>query len=151
MSRRLLEPLLCVSVLLGLGIGLLAFGWSYLRTDFQLDKKSATVEGRVIDGSTRQLSSKGGQSSILVVEYLPANHAAIIREFDVDSTTYKSCLETGKATVTYFPEEPQISRVTRFDSLPYQILMVLGGIMIVAGMICVRHFMKRGKISSQFL
>lgn len=135
------KPALVTATLLGLGVWLLGFGWTRVRTDRLLDQRSAVTEGRVIEGSTRS-GLRGGQFSSLVVEYTPALHAPITREFDVDGATYKTGLATLKATVTYYPEDPWISRVTRFETLPFQILIGLGGVMLVSGILCLWHFMK---------
>lgn len=129
-----LRPLLCMSTVMVLGIGLAAFGWTRVRTDLRLDQRNAVIEGKVIDGFI-STGMRGGQWSHLVVEYHPANHAPIRRKFDVDSQTYRSGLETRTSTVTYLPEDPQVSRVTRFSPLPYQILVWVGGIMALVGLI----------------
>lgn len=135
------KAILISTFLLGVGIWLLCLGWNHVQTDQRLEKSSATVEGRVISSSTKR-GSRGGQYSALVVEYNPANHPAITKEFDVDSDDYKSAQATGKAKVTYLPEEPQISRVTHFTALPFQILMGLGGLMTLAGLFCFVHALK---------
>lgn len=132
---------LIISFLLGVGIWLLCFGWEYVKTDQRLEKNSAAVEGRVISSSSRRLS-KGGQSLTLVVEYAPKDHASITKEFDVDSGDYKSAQASGKTKVTYLPEDPQVSRVTHFAVLPFQILIGLGGLMTLAGLFCFMHALK---------
>jgi hypothetical protein len=109
-------------------------GWSRAKTDVQLDQRNAVIEGKVVDGFI-STGMRGGKWSHLVVEYQPASHPPIRRKFDVNGTTYNSGMETRKATVTYFPEDPQISRVTRFAPLPYQILTWLGGAMALGGLI----------------
>jgi len=141
LSRRNLELLLCLSTVLILGIGLMAFGWSRARTDVRLDQRNAIIEGKVMDGSI-STGMRGGQWSQLEVEYQPANHSPVRRRFDVDSRTYKAGLDNRKVTVTYLPEDPQISRVTRFSPLPYQILIWVGGIMGLGGLIALICFMK---------
>lgn len=132
---------LIISCLLGVGIWLLRIGWNDVQTDQRLERSSAVIEGRVISSTSRPLS-KGGQSLTLVVEYLPKNHAAITKEFDVDSGDYRSAQATGKAKVTYLPEDPQVSRVTHFAALPFQILIGLGGLMTLAGLFCFVHALK---------
>jgi hypothetical protein len=57
----------------------------------------------------------------------------------------KAAQATGKAKVTYLPEDPQVSRVTDFAILPYQILIGLGGVMTLAGLSCLGHVMKFGR------
>jgi hypothetical protein len=141
MSSRGLQALLCISFLLIAGIYMMASGWTRLKTDLQLDQRSAVIEGRVIEGYISK-GMRGGQWSHLVVEYQPENHAPITRKFDVDGATYKAALDTRKATITYLPEDPQVSRMTRFAPLPFKILIWLGGIMIAGGLICIWHFMK---------
>jgi hypothetical protein len=123
-----------MSTVMVLGIGLAVFGWSRVRTDVRLDQRNAVIEGKVIDGFI-STGMKSGQWSHLVVEYHPANHAPVRRTFDVDSQTYKSGLETRTSIVTYLPEDPQVSRVTRFSPLPYQILVWVGGLMALVGLI----------------
>ena len=142
MLVRSFKPLLIISVLAGVGIWLMAFGWSEVNVNQRLDQSSATIEGRVIDANTRELS-KGGQSSTLVVEYAPGNQAAITRTFDVDGATYRKALATGRAMVSYLPGDPRVSRVTRFAVMPYQILIGLGAIMLLSGTICLWFFMSR--------
>ncbi len=135
------KAILISTFLLGVGIGLLSFGLMHVQTDQRLAKSSEVIEGRVISSTSRPLS-KGGQSLTLVVEYVPKNHVAITKEFDVDSGDYKSAQATGKAKVTYLPEDPQVSRVTHFAALPFQILIGLGGLMTLAGLFCFVHALK---------
>jgi hypothetical protein len=129
------KAILISTFLLGVGIWLLSFGWGHVQTDQRLEKSSATVEGLVISSSTRR-GSRGGQYSALVVEYKPADSPAIRKEFDVGSSDYQAAKETGKARVTYLPEDPQVSRVTHFEVMPFWVLIVLGGLMILAGLFC---------------
>jgi hypothetical protein len=135
MFSRSFEPALIILSLLGVGIGLGGFGWIQVRTDSRLDQRSSVVEGRVIDAATRALS-RGGQSSTVVVEYLPVQHDPITRKFDVDGSTYRAALETGKVDVAYLPDDPRVSRVTRFATMPYQVLIGLGGLMVLSGLFC---------------
>jgi len=37
--------------------------------------------------------------------------------------------------VTYVPEEPQISRVTKWAPFPFQLIMGLGGLMLLGGIV----------------
>lgn len=136
--------LLVTCFLLGSSLWLLSFGWGHVQTARRLEQNSTKTEGRVVSSATRPLS-KGGQSYSVVVEYLPASHPAITKEFDVDSTDYKAAQDTGKATVTYVPEEPQVSRVTKFAVLPFQVLIGLGGVMLLAGLFCLSHVVKSGR------
>lgn len=139
------KAILIISFLLGVGIWLLSFGWNYVQADQRLEQSSAVVEGRVISSSSRPLY-KGGQSLALVVEYVPKNHAAITKEFYVDSDDYKYAQDTGNAKVTYWPEDPQVSRVTDFAMLPFQTLIGLGGLMSLGGLFCLVHaLMTRAK------
>ena len=132
------KVILIITFLLGVGIWLLSFGWTHVQTDQRLEKSSAEVDGRVISSSSHRLS-KGGHSFTLVVEYTPQNHGPITKGFDVDGSDYTAAQETGKARVTYQPEDPQVSRVTKFAVLPFQILIGLGGIMILSGFFCLVH------------
>ena len=135
------KAILISTFFLGVGIGLLSFGWTHVQTDQRLEKSSATVEGRVISSSTKR-GSRGGQYSALVVEYKPADSPAIRKEFDVGSSDYQAAQETGKARVTYLPDDPQVSRVTHFEVMPFWVLIALGGVMILAGLFCVAHLLK---------
>lgn len=135
------KAILISTFLLGVGIGLLSFGWMHVQTDQRLEKSSATVEGRVISSSTKR-GSRGGQYSALVVEYKPADSPAIRKEFDVGSSDFQAAQETGKASVTYLPEDPQVSRVTDFEILPFQTLLGLGGLMTLAGLFCLVHVLR---------
>jgi hypothetical protein len=146
MPRVNFQQLLCITFLLFAGIYLMTFGWTRLKDDRQLDKRSAVIEGRVIDGYVSK-GMRGGQWSHLVVEYQPVNHAPIKRKFDVDGETYRAALDTRKATVTYLPEDPRVSRMTRFAPLPYQILIWFGGFIIVGGLICIRYY-KRDRMGA---
>lgn len=139
--RHTFKPLLCISTVIIIGTGLMVFGWSRARSDLLLDLRNAVTEGRVIDGSV-STGMRGGQWSHLVVEYCPANHAPITRKFDVDAATYRTSLDTRKATVTYLPEDPEVSRVTRFAPLPFQILTWVGGLFALTGVISLLFFMK---------
>ncbi|MGL4401057.1 MAG: hypothetical protein ACRCXD_14400 [Luteolibacter sp.] len=136
------KPILVIATLIGMGVGLLGFGWDRVRTDRLLDRSSAATEGRVMD-SWVHTGSRGGEWPTLVVEYVPTAHAPITRKFDVNQTTYQTALETRKVTVHYFPEDPRISRVTRFETLPFQLLTGLGGAILLAGFFCFVHYMKK--------
>ncbi len=135
------KPILVIATLIGMGVGLLGFGWNRVRTDRLLDRSSAATEGRVID-SWVHTGSRGGEWPTLVVEYSPAAHDPVTRNFDVNQTTYQTALETRRVTVHYFPGDPRISRVTRFETLPFQILTGLGGVILLAGLFCIVHYMK---------
>jgi hypothetical protein len=138
-KHNILKPVLCITPMLVLGFGLMTFGWDRTKTNLQLDQRNASIEGKVIDGYITT-GMRQGQWSHLVVEYQPVNHALIKREFDVDSRTYKEALETGKVTVTYLPDDPQVGRVTRFDPLPFQLLIGIGGLILLCGLICLASF-----------
>jgi hypothetical protein len=144
MWQQNFKAILTITFLIGVGIWLLNFGWTQVQTAQKLEQSSAVVEGRVISSSTKR-GSRGGQYSALVVEYKPADYPAIRKEFDVGSSDYQAAKETGKARVTYLPEDPQVSRVTDFAILPYQILIGLGGVMTLAGLFCLGHVMKFGR------
>jgi hypothetical protein len=132
------KAILVTAVLLGVGPWLFLFSWNHLQDASRLDQSAAVVEGHVIRSSSERLS-KGGHSYTLVVEYIPANHAPITKEFDVDGGDFTTARETGKAKVTYVPEEPEISRVTHFAALPFQVLLALGGLMMLGGAGCLTH------------
>jgi hypothetical protein len=138
MKPQSLRPLLVIVFLTVVGSWLLVTGRNGVRANQLLDQGAAVVEGAVIDASTRALA-KGGQSMTLVVEFTPLNRKPITRNFDVDSDTYRAALESAKASVTYLPQDPEISRVTRFAILPFQILAGFGAIMLVAGLACFLH------------
>ena len=141
MFLRILRPLLVIGFLTGGGGGLLLWGWKEVRTQQTLDHGAAVVDGRVIDHATRKLS-KGGQSWSLVVEYVPEGGEAITAAFDVDGATYRSALESGNASVTYSPQDPEVARVTRFAILPFQMVAGLGGVMLFAGACCIPFAMR---------
>ncbi|MBL9153844.1 MAG: DUF3592 domain-containing protein [Verrucomicrobiales bacterium] len=143
MLPRLLKPLLITTFLIGTGIWLIYFGWTRVQADQRLDQSSAVTSGRVVDAASRALS-KGGQSSSLTVEYTPAGHAPITRKFDVDGRAYRSGVESGMVQVTYLPEEPQVARVVRFDPLPYWMLVGFGAIVLLAGLLCLGLFWRKG-------
>ena len=143
MLPRFLKPLLITTSLIGAGLWLIISGWTAVRTDQRLDQSSVVTSGRVVDGETRALA-KGGQSSTLVVEYTPAGHDPITREFDVDGRTLRSGLESGTVEVTYLPEDPHVARVVRFDPLPYWVLVGFGAIVLLAGLFCLGLFWRKG-------
>ncbi len=134
-SDKLLRPLLILVFLLGAGLWLFSYGWAEVWAAERLDQSAVVVEGRVIGGESHALS-KGGQACSLVVAYKPANHATITKTFDVDGETYRATQASGTVKVAYVPEEPQVSRVTSFALLPFQLLMGLGAVMCLAGMFC---------------
>lgn len=138
-----IRSLLIATSLIVTGLWLFSFGWTRVRTDQRLDQTSAVTTGRVIDGATESLS-KGGQYSTLVVEYTPGGQAPITREFEVDSTTYRNSLETGEISVTYLPGDPQVSRVVRFASMPYQILIGFGGLILLSGLLVLWLLARKG-------
>lgn len=145
MWQQNFKAILTTTFLIGVGFWLLSFGWTQVQTAQKLEQSSAVVEGRVISSSTKR-GSRGGQYYALVVEYKPADYSAIRKEFDVGSSDYHAAKETGKARVTYLPEDPQVSRVTDFEILPFQILLGLGGLMTLAGLFCLAHLlMSRAK------
>lgn len=133
--------------LFGGGLWMLVTSGSAILVEQKLQQSSAMVVGRVIDGSTRRLS-KGGQSLRVVVEYVPAGHAPIIRTFDVDTGDYQDAMASRKARVTYHPADPEVSRVTQFAMLPYWVVMGLGAFMVVAGFICLRCDVETSRPSS---
>lgn len=146
MDLQKFKAVLIIATLIGMGVGLTVFGWNRVRTDRLLDRSSAPTEGRVVD-SWVHTGSRGGEWPTLVVEYSPAAHEPLTRNFDVDSSTYRTALETRKVTVHHLPEDPRISRVTRFETLPFQLLIGLGGAILVAGIVGLIHFMrKRSKV-----
>jgi hypothetical protein len=142
MELQKFKAILIITTLIGMGVGLTAYGWNRVRTDRLLDRSSAPTEGRVVD-SWVYTGSRGGEWPTLVVEYSPAAHEPLTRNFSVDPSTYRTALETRKVTVHYLPEDPRISRVTRFEALPFQILIGLGAAILFAGILCLFHFMKK--------
>jgi hypothetical protein len=145
MWQQNFKAILATTFLIGVGIWLLSFGWTQVQTAQKLEQSSAVVEGRVISSSTTK-GSRGGQYYALVVEYKPADYPVITKNFDVGSSDYRTAKETGTARVTYLPENPQVSRVTDFEILPFQILLGLGGLMTLAGLFCLAHLlMNRAK------
>ena len=143
MRQEHLVAFLVAGFLMGCGLFLSYFGWNHLHTIQRLEQNPAVIEGRVVSKARRALSG-GGQSSTLVVEYLPAAHPGVTKEFDVDGSAYRAAVATGKAMVTYLPEDPEISLITKFAVLPYQILLGLGLFMMLAGLFCIRHMVKVG-------
>ncbi|MCB1909351.1 MAG: hypothetical protein KDH15_18465 [Rhodocyclaceae bacterium] len=135
--------MLVIAFLAGGGLFLSFFGWDHLHTIRLLEQNPAVTEGRVVGKATRALS-RGGQSSKLVVEYTPAGHAAITKAFDVDGPTYRAAVATGKARVTYLPEDPAVSLITKFAVLPFQILVGFGALMVLAGLSCLGYAMRGG-------
>jgi Protein of unknown function (DUF3592) len=135
MQQKKLQWLLVTGFLIGVGAWLLGFSWLYVQKHERLEKSSVVVDGRMISSAKHPLS-RGGQTYTLVVEYKPAEHPAITKEFDVDGTDYKEALDTGKTKVSYLPEDPHVSLVTHFAILPFQILIGLGGIILFAGLFC---------------
>lgn len=125
---------LIIFFLLATGAWILMTGWSAIDAAAKLTQNTAEVTGRVLNHSSRQLG-KGGQSMQLLVAYTPANGTVITKSFDVDSTDYKTGLAKGMVTVTYWPENPHVSRVTDFAILPYYVLVVLGVVMVLAGVV----------------
>jgi hypothetical protein len=144
MRPKSLRPILIIGFLTVVGAWLMMTGWNAVHENESLDQRAAIVEGTVIEAETRALA-KGGQSSTLVVEFTPQNHKPITRKFDVDGDTYRASLESGKASVTHLPENPEISRVTRFAILPFQILVGLGAFMLVAALACLFHALRKNK------
>lgn len=141
MDLQKFKVVLITTTLFGMGIGLAGYGWNKVRTDRLLDERSDTVEGRVVD-SWVHTGSRGGEWPTIVVEYSPPAHGPITRNFDINQSTYQTALETRKVTVNYWPEDPRISRVTRFETLPFQLLTGLGGLILLAGLACLPHCLK---------
>ena len=98
-------------------------------------RSSAVRPRRRAELSNRRLQSRDAPSP------RDADYPAITKEFDVGSSDYQAAKETGKARVTYLPEDPQVSRVTDFEILPFQILLGLGGLMTLAGLFCLAHLL----------
>jgi len=141
MDPQRFKSVLITATLVGLGIGLMVFGWTTVRADSLLDKNSAAIEGRVIDSSV-YTGSRGGEWPSLVVEYSPPEHEPITRKFPVGQSTHQAALQTRTAMVHYWPDDPRISRVDRFETLPYQLAIGLGGMILFAGLLCLFHFRK---------
>lgn len=128
---------LVITCLIGGGLWLLASGGAHVLAEQKLRQSSAVVEGRVLGAASHTLS-KGGQALELDVEYTPPGHPAITRTFDVDSAGYKAALASGRALVTYCPQAPEVSRVTHFSILPFQLLIGLGCLMLASGLVCLK-------------
>jgi Protein of unknown function (DUF3592) len=141
MDLQKFKAVLITATLLGIGIGLMGFGWNMVRTDGLLDQNSAATEGRVIDSSV-YTGSRGGEWPSLVVEYTPTAHAPITRKFAVNQSTYQTALETRKVVVNYWPDDPRIGRVNRFETLPFQLLIGLGAMILLAGLFCLVRYLK---------
>ena len=109
--------MLIVIALIGVGTWLLVTGWLAMDHGRRLDEGAATTEGMVIETFTEELS-KGGQSSTVTVEFIPGKPPAIIRKIYVDGADYRAARESGKAQVSYLPDDPQVSRITRFATFP---------------------------------
>lgn len=135
MSLHRVQLVLVILFLFGTGFWLTSIGWQEIQMARKLDQNAAMVEGRVLENESHALS-KGGQSSTLVVEYVPPGHPAITKTFQVDSADYKKGRDTGRAKVTYLPAAPEVSRVTQFALFPFQILTGLGMAMCLAGLFC---------------
>jgi hypothetical protein len=133
MSQERFAPTLVISFLIGMGLWLSYFCWGHIDTSQRLEQSSVVIEGRVMSNATRSIG-KRGQSFTLVVEYLPAKHPAITKEFDVDGSTYTSALASSKAKVTYLPEDPKVSLITPFAAMPYQILLGFAILLLIAGL-----------------
>ncbi len=146
MESKTFKAVLIIVTLVGMGIGLVIFGWNRVRTDRILDKNSDTIEGRVVD-SWVHTGSRGGEWPTIVVKYSPPGNQPITRNFDVNQSTYQTALETRKVTVHYWPDDPNISRIVRFETLPFQILIGLGGFILFAGLVCLLHFMRSTRTS----
>ena len=67
----------------------------------------------------------------------------LTRNLSVDQSTYRTALETRKVTVHYLPKDPRISRVTRFATLPFQLLIGLGAAILFTGILYLFHFMRK--------
>jgi Protein of unknown function (DUF3592) len=134
-----LKRMLITITLIAVGTWLLVTGWAAVDSNRRLDMGAVTVEGRVIDTATEKLS-KGGQSSTVTVEYLPGKPPAITRKIDVSGSDYRAALETGKVQVSYLPDDPEVSRVTRFAIFPFQFLAGLGGLILFSGLFCLGYF-----------
>lgn len=128
---------LIATFLLGGGAVLVTVSWNHLLTHHRIDEKSEQTDGRVLDSSSSPLS-KGGQTFTLCVEYQPRGHSAITKTFEVTSEEYKAATATGKTRVAYWPDDPQISRVSKFAILPFKVLTGLGAVMLVSGVMCLR-------------
>lgn len=138
MRHSQLAAYLVIAFLMGGGLYLAWSGGGHLYTLHRLSQHEAATEGRVVGKATRALS-RGGQSSVLVVEYEAAGHPTITKVFDVDGPTYRAAVASGKARVRYHPEDPSISLVTKFAALPFQILVGFGVLMALAGAFCIWH------------
>lgn len=132
--------MLIVITLIGVGTWLLVTGWLAVDHGRRLNAGAATTEGKVIDTFTEELS-KGGQSSTVTVKYLPGKPPAIIRKIHVNGADYRAARESGKVQVSYLPDVPEVSRITRFATFPYQVLAGLGGVTLLAGLFCLDHLL----------
>ncbi|MCB1889848.1 MAG: hypothetical protein KDH20_19735 [Rhodocyclaceae bacterium] len=127
---------LVIAFLLGGGAYLTTSGWDNVYTLHRLEQASSAVEGRVLGKATRALS-RGGQSWTLVVEYQPEGHPPLTKTFDVNGSTYRAAVASGVVRVTYHPDDPEVSLITKFAILPFQMLLGLGILMLLAGAFCV--------------
>ena len=140
-----LMPWIVTGFLVGAGSWILAWSWDQVSIHRALEHGAASIEGRVIDRSSRELQ-KGGQSWTLLVEYAPPGGRSLTKEFDVDGATYREATADGTVQVTYLPTDPEVARVTRFAILPFQALIGLGALMLAAGLFCFAHTLRAGGV-----
>jgi hypothetical protein len=133
-----LKRYLAILGLLGIGGWLAAHGWTELRSAQRLSREGRPTEGKVLDHSTSYRYKRGTRYH-LTVEYVPENHAAILKRFTVESGVYHRSVESGTVQVRYLPENPEVSFAGDQVSVSYSTPLIGAG-MFLSGLYLVWFF-----------
>lgn len=134
--RTNLKRWLIAAFLLTDGLGLLIYGWSKVNTINVLAREGSTTTGKVIEHSSNQYSRRS-TSYHLTVEYAPTNSGTITKALSVDGDTYRAAVKDGTVAIRYLPSHPQLCSAGSTAALPFQAVLVIGLLMLLAGLIVV--------------
>lgn len=112
------------------GGGLAFYGLSYTMLLSALAREGVVTEAKVLGHVQGQYSRRSSHYS-LTVEFTPAQGALVTKTLDVDGSTYRLAVETGRVQMRYLPHDPERCMAGSMAILPFQIIGVLGCAMIL--------------------
>jgi hypothetical protein len=112
------------------GGGLAIYGLSYTTLLSALAREGIVAEAKVLGHVQGQYSRRSSHYS-LTVEFTPAQGSPVTKTLDVDGSTYRPAVETGRVQMRYLPSNPQRCMAGEMEILPFQIIGGLGCVMIL--------------------
>ncbi|MBL9171246.1 MAG: DUF3592 domain-containing protein [Verrucomicrobiales bacterium] len=116
--------------LLLVGGGLAFYGLSYTMLISALAREGVVAEAKVLGHEQGQYSRRSSHYS-LTVEFTPAQGPVVTKTLDVDGSTYRPAVETGRVQMRYLPNDPERCMAGDMAILPFQIIGGLGCVMVL--------------------